>query len=735
MDKNKKGFFQKIKYLFVRNKIDDDEFATPGENVHVLTASEIRASQDKTADSKVAEQESEERQENSKSEESKPASEKKSDEPRKFAPLQPPRPVSSGNEPKPFPAPKFVTTGDESAPIYYGYSGESVFVKVSPAKKKDFIRPFKEMEIIESAYDKFAGKVFTTNSFFVPSGTETVFVEQDEILGLNERFLENTSPADIAIKVDYNKELTSEQIKKIRALEEKLQDGGRRIYFAETTLEITKPAFNKYSVASVISANEKLSGWTKKIESARVNGEKLSPLEKYMAAYDTVTNFMFYKLQNESDPNAKSRQISSILNTEKNDTICCVGFAKLLAALSNRLGIPSFAIPEVSHKFYDDYDRENPRINHATARVYIKDSKYNIDGIFCADPSADSSSSKDYSTMIMFSLSSYDDYKKAGDVERKLFTAEKILAGEIAPKDYFKNRGFVLETTETKDKLNFYKNVGIMPTEDEVTKELGEVDNLMDYAKLLQVIMAMQTDMAGSSEINSLNKEEFGDINPEIFELYKLLGASNKGNLLQEEYMNIFVNPEHFQSVYRELNRKYALAKLLAEGWQSKTKAVAPANDIMTAYIKSQFAVNGKSASNTKMAIVLASSQSIPEMIALSMMNDKEDSSMKLVTCKKLEEIVYPMLDSYNQAENAIEAKERYKAITKTILDYLKTAKGEDLPKFASKEVVAMFSKFNETAIDENCVVKSSDDNLLDILRAVNKIESNEFGSGANQKN
>lgn len=735
MDKNKKGLFQKIKDLFVRNKIEDDEFATSGEEVHILTASEVRASLEKSAENQETKQATKSQDTSFKVEnEAKPISQKKTDEPKTFAPIKPvssssekPIPQKVSNVPGPFPAPKTEIESDK-------HLEKPIFVKVAPAKKKDFIRPFREMDIIESVSDKFAGRVFTSNSFFVPSGTEAVFVNQDEILGVSDRFLENTSPADIAIKVDYNKELSKEQIDKIHKLEEKLQENGRRIYFAENVLEIMNPVYNKYSVASVLSANKKLTDWAKKIEEARIGGEKLSVLEKYMSAYNIVTNFMIYKQQNESDSKAKSRQISSILNTEQNDTICCVGFSKLLAVLANRVGIPSFAIPEVSRKFYEDYDRKNPVINHATVRVYIKDSKYHIDGIFCADPSGDSTSSKDYSTMIRYSLCSYDDYKKASDVERILFAPEKILVGEIGPKDYYANKGFVLETIGTKDKLDFYKKVGIMPSENEIENELGEVSNLMDYANLLQAIMSMTSSGTGTREINKLNLSEFGDINPEIFNLYKVLGTSGNSDLLQEEYMNLFVNPEHFQDVYDQLNRKYALAKLVSHGWQGKIKGQAQAKDIMTAYIRSQFAVRGKYANPTRMAIVFASSQNVPEMVALAMMNDKEDDTAKLVSCKKLEDIVYPMIDSYQSSENAIEAKNKYIAITKTILDYLKTAKGEDLPKFASKEVVSMFSKFNESAIDENMVVKSSDNNLLGLLKMINKIKSSEFGSGANQK-
>lgn len=128
-----------------------------------------------------------------------------------------------------------------------------------------------------------------------------------------------------------------------------------------------------YTINEAIKASDKLNEWVKEIENAKIDGQSLSPLEKYVYAYNIATNF-YYK-EDENAPTSLSRLLIPILSKEnENQYIVCSGVANLLAELCNRLNLSCspFAL-----------------YGHMINSVYIKDDKYQMDEVFFCDPTLD----------------------------------------------------------------------------------------------------------------------------------------------------------------------------------------------------------------------------------------------------------------------------------------------------------------------------------------------------------
>lgn len=102
-----------------------------------------------------------------------------------------------------------------------------------------------------------------------------------------------------------------------------------------------------------------------------INKYNLSELEKIMYVYD----FVKYRIYtNDLDDWRNPRDLDRILSS---DSIVCVGYSNLFNAILTSLEIK--AMPLISKS-----------ANHQRSIVYVKDNKYNIDGIYVFDPTWDS---------------------------------------------------------------------------------------------------------------------------------------------------------------------------------------------------------------------------------------------------------------------------------------------------------------------------------------------------------
>ena len=153
----------------------------------------------------------------------------------------------------------------------------------------------------------------------------------------------------------------------------------------ELMISHNKDEFHIYGFRKTLNANRKLDSVADKIRNAKNNGEPLSPFEKFMVAYEYVTNFAY----NEGG-DVLHHETSHWIPVLEGDKIVCAGYASLLETLCNRI----FTQNEV--KVFNQglrvfHKNENiSLVGHGNNTVFIKDDKYNIDGLFYADPCWDS---------------------------------------------------------------------------------------------------------------------------------------------------------------------------------------------------------------------------------------------------------------------------------------------------------------------------------------------------------
>lgn len=141
---------------------------------------------------------------------------------------------------------------------------------------------------------------------------------------------------------------------------------------------------------------------------AKIRISNLSPLEKYIAVYNTVKNYKPYKNDELEKDEKRSRSLRYILD-DNNDLIVCSGFARLLKDGLDRVRIPCKLIT-----LSVEGNKENEYIGHARNIVKIDDSKYNIHGYYIADSTWDNK--KDIDSYIN-SLSTFDRRKESSRLE------------------------------------------------------------------------------------------------------------------------------------------------------------------------------------------------------------------------------------------------------------------------------------------------------------------------------
>ena len=121
-----------------------------------------------------------------------------------------------------------------------------------------------------------------------------------------------------------------------------------------------------------------MSAIKKQAESIKSLG--LSQMETIMYVYDYVRNRV-YQYEDETETEFKSRDLSEVMFGDK---IVCSGYANIFHAMLYYLGIDSQLI------VLDDRKDPENKAGHARNAIYIKDPKYDIDGVYYFDVTWDS---------------------------------------------------------------------------------------------------------------------------------------------------------------------------------------------------------------------------------------------------------------------------------------------------------------------------------------------------------
>ena len=126
----------------------------------------------------------------------------------------------------------------------------------------------------------------------------------------------------------------------------------------------------------ILTTNERLKNMISDIKNSM-----LSPFEKFITVYSSVTNYKPYKEGNPQYPDI-GRSLYLLIDDEY---INCVGICQLLCILCRFIGINITMLA-------DEIDK------HAICYYYIKDDKYKIDGYFSCDPTIDTKNDKSTSS-------------------------------------------------------------------------------------------------------------------------------------------------------------------------------------------------------------------------------------------------------------------------------------------------------------------------------------------------
>ena len=151
----------------------------------------------------------------------------------------------------------------------------------------------------------------------------------------------------------------------------------------------------EYTFSELVSASRQIDSVVDFINNKKIkdkNGkerplsmyEKLRLISKYTSSYK-------YKLENENEDPGLSREIMSVLNSDK---ICCAGYASMMLEICRRTNVPCF---------YQIVGNDSG--THAICVVGINDKVYNKKGIYFIDPQA--KGSLIYNPQVLFTKNEY----------------------------------------------------------------------------------------------------------------------------------------------------------------------------------------------------------------------------------------------------------------------------------------------------------------------------------------
>ena len=324
----------------------------------------------------------------------------------------------------------------------------------------------------------------------------------------------------------------------------------------------------------------------------------LSPLEKYLYAYNIVKNYKEYK-ENEDDKE-KSRRLYEILDGE---FMVCSGYASMLKDLCSKLGLDAYRVGQKLDITFDKQpddlevipnDLEASEGNHARVAVNIVDPKYNIDGIYFADPTWDNDLEKDtynfallsqqeylgiyrtnytrYNEVVdelLFSSSLEEFYTKTNiwirkringnvEVDKELFESKTGLF-----KEHFKEFMSILKRVDPKNYEYYnltYKNLYSMKIiASNTNRFLTRIKNVIDknnnkelensYEKLKQsYINAMVYSNNEETDYNEAKQK----VLIELFDIIKILDPSKYNELIKYEYV-FYNNFKLEEDLFREI--------------------------------------------------------------------------------------------------------------------------------------------------------------------------------------
>ncbi len=154
-----------------------------------------------------------------------------------------------------------------------------------------------------------------------------------------------------------------------------------------SNLEVLTATDETTDMNTFIKTEEELRKIIKPLEE---HENELSPFEKHFWLHHLVATFREYKREDSNDDYRTSRFLNKLLfNADK--SMVCVGFSYLYKDLARRLSLDTWENLACSKKSM----RQANEYNHITNLIYIKDEKYDLDGVYLSDTTFDNYDDKD----------------------------------------------------------------------------------------------------------------------------------------------------------------------------------------------------------------------------------------------------------------------------------------------------------------------------------------------------
>ena len=285
----------------------------------------------------------------------------------------------------------------------------------------------------------------------------------------------------------------------------------------------------------------------------------LSPLERFLYAYNIVKQFKPYK-ENEDDKD-QARNIYEILD---NDYIVCRGYTSLLKALLDRLGIKSEEYGLDVNTGFDsikesDIDVGNNKVeyeSHSRIEIKIIDPKYGINGIYISDPTWDNDMEKDLYIHALMTRKEHDSMNRENkfDERKTILDADSIEVFYSLVNRYLDGKNQHLSTIMIF-LTNYLKDFNINLYEELINKYPQIINNsdLLTDEQLADII-----EQIGYFVVNTNNNTiKPSTIYAAVSEVYKAKGMSDEEiNTTLEK--TIIENSKQYEEAFPKRKRIYA---------------------------------------------------------------------------------------------------------------------------------------------------------------------------------
>lgn len=234
----------------------------------------------------------------------------------------------------------------------------------------------------------------------------------------------------------------------------------------------------------------------------------LSPIEQIMYAFDIVRDKIYCK-ESENDPYYESRDLTRALLGNK---IVCAGYATIFEIILKKLNI--------NNKKYYVKSTSNKNSGHAYNMAYIKDKKYDINGVYYFDATWDRK--RDESNNFL------DRYK--------YFALTKNTIERYQNYSYIDNTLPSFSENLLYDFIDEYQRFGLKNMNDEIINTINTLSRLIDNKTLITKIMRKQH----YELIPSFLKKEF-DLSATIKSINKYKKLMDK-KISSEKLLKILFN-------------------------------------------------------------------------------------------------------------------------------------------------------------------------------------------------